>query len=40
VAGADQQDVAIADGHPLSPLGGFELLAKHVLAGLQPRPTP
>ena len=36
VAGADQQDVASTDGHSLGPLGGFEVLAEHVLAGLQP----
>jgi hypothetical protein len=40
VAGPDQEDVAVTDGHPMGPLGGFELLAEHVLAGLQPGHTP
>lgn len=36
MTGADQEDVALPDGYALRPLGGFELVAEDVLAGLQP----
>ena len=37
VAGAHEQDVALADRHALLELGRLEVLAEDVLAGLEPR---
>ena len=36
MAGADQEDVALADRHALLALGPLEVLAEDVLAGLEP----
>src|SRR5581483_4502603 len=36
MAGTNQKDVALADGHELLALGGLEILREHVLARLQP----
>ena len=38
VSGPNEQDVACTDRHTLRLLGGLQVVAKHALSGLEPRP--